>query len=595
LEIFLYDGACGFCRFWVERWRSSLEPRGVIFSPYQSQDLESFGLTPQLCERSAYFLSLKHRKIFSGARAILELTARVSILSRFLLTLYLAWEPFELLAERSYRFVASHRALFSTLTRLLWGSNPQPSRYEATLGLFLRGLGFVYLSAFLSFWVQGEGLIGPSGIVPWVRYLEALAGEGYGFFSAPTLFWFFEGEWFLHFLCGAGALLSLLLLFGIFHPFPLFLLYLFYLSLVVAGGIWMHFQWDHLLLEVGFLAIFLTSPRFSVFPTRWGVFLLRWLLFRLLLCSGMVKLLSHDPTWRGLTALLYHFETQPLPNPLSPWVHLLPPEILKGMCALVLFWELILPWGIFAPRRVRVWTGVLEALFQLAIMVTGNYGFFNLLTIVLCILTLDDSLFPARFRKPSLSPPLGKVWKGVVLTFLIFLFILSFDLTLRQLHLPDPLRPLLSPVIRVLSPFRLVSSYGLFAVMTTERYEILFFGSEDGVRWKPFTFRYKPDDPEKSLPFLPLHMPRLDWLLWFASLGECSRYPWVSWLEQHLLWGNPKVLSLLGPPTFSFPLRAVRSERYRYRFSRSSEDPFQKRIWERERVGPYCPPVSRSR
>lgn len=592
MRIFLYDGACGFCRFWVERWRRRGEPAGISFFPYQETDLQRFALTPDLCQRSAYFVDSEKGKVFFGARAVLELCARASGWYRLLLFLYLSWEPIEILAERTYRFVADHRSFFSLWTVLLFGRNSDPPRYERTLDLFLRGLGLIYLSAFLSFWVQGEGLIGVSGILPWPRYLMALQQGGVGFFSAPTLFWFFQREWFFHLLCGSGALISLLIVFGIFHPLLLFSLYFFYLSLVIAGGIWMSFQWDHLLLEIGFLSIVLTSPRFSLFPTPWGVFLVRWLLFRLLFCSGMVKLLSHDPTWRGLTALLYHFETQPLPSPLSPWVHHLSPSILKTICALVFFCELILPWGIFGPRRVRAVTGVLEALFQVFILFTGNYGFFNLLTILLCLFTLDDSLLPFSSRRIVSRPP-PPFWRGVVYSFCIFLFLLSLHLTLRQLHLPDPLRPLITPIARVFSSFRLVSTYGLFAVMTTERYEILFYGSEDGVRWKPFTFRYKPDDPEKPLPFLPLHMPRLDWLLWFASLRECSQYPWVYWLEQHLLWGNPKVLSLLAPSSFTFPLRAVRSEKYLYRFNSSERTPLKKRTWERTVVGPYCPPVTR--
>ena len=270
-----------------------------------------------------------------------------------------------------------------------------------TSWLFLRFLAIINLIAFISIWTQIDGLIGSEGILPAQDYFtllqERLGPERY--LLAPSLFWFNASDTALHFICGTGIFLSLLLIVNIAPVIILFLLWLFYLSLTVAGQDFLSFQWDILLLEINFVAIFIAPRRlFSKYgkfesPSFLGIWLLRFLLFKLMFLSGAVKLLSGDSTWRDLTALFYHYETQPLPTVIGWYVHQLPQFLQKASVVLMFAIELLVPFLIFTPRKLRIYGFFILTSFQIMIFVTGNYCFFNLLTIALCIMLLDDEMF----------------------------------------------------------------------------------------------------------------------------------------------------------------------------------------------------------
>src|SRR5262249_45922957 len=296
--------------------------------------------------------------------------------------------------------VARHRKFASAVTRLLWGKDVRRPTYFWAQRWFLRALGAIYLIAFLSLWVQVDGLVGSNGMSPVNQFLPAVRGqvgpEAYGLL--PTLCWFNSSDTFLHFLCGSGVLISLLLIFGIAPAVSLVALFVSYLSLTIAGQIFFNFQWDVLLLETGFLAIFLAPWRLwpkhgrELPSSRAGLFLLKLLLFKLMLMSGVVKLTSGDPSWWNLTALDYHYWSQPLPTVFGWWADKSPEWFKHFSVAFCLVVEIIVPFFIWAPRLLRLAAAGLMVFLQLAIAVTGNYCFFNLLTIALCLLLIDDSM-----------------------------------------------------------------------------------------------------------------------------------------------------------------------------------------------------------
>jgi hypothetical protein len=278
--------------------------------------------------------------------------------------------------------------------------------YIFTRWLFLRLLGVIYLFAFVSLGVQVQGLIGSRGILPIQPYLQEV-GAQYGTrakFLLPTLLWFGASDHSIQMLCVGGAILSGLLIIGVLPVPVLVLLWAFYLSLTVAGQTFLGFQWDGLLLEAGLLAIFLAPMQLMLWrkpkrpPSLLAIMLFRWLVFRVLFLSGVLKLTSGDPTWRHWTALQYHYQTQPLPAWTSWYFHHLPPWFQTLSVGFTFLAELIAPLLIFGPRPMRLVAFCLIVLLQFLISISGNFGFFNLLTIVLCIPILDDGFWPAKWR-----------------------------------------------------------------------------------------------------------------------------------------------------------------------------------------------------
>ena len=352
---------------------------------------------PEKDFRRSVQLVLPDGSVFSGAEAVF---ASLSFEPRGcrLLSAYRKVPGFAALTEAMYRVIADHRDAASVLTTALWGKTVERPTYRIANALFLRLLGLCYLAAFVSLWVQVDGLIGSRGILPVRDLLEAvraqLGGERWALF--PTLCWLIPSDALLHLLCGGGALAALLVVLGLVPAPALIVCWIFSLSLSVAGQAFLEFQWDLLLLEAGFLGIWLAPLRrwrlgAALEPPPAARALLCWLLFRLTFSSGFVKLASGDPTWRNFTALDYHYWTQPLP-PWTAWFAAqLPLSFHKLSCFLLLAIELVAPFLIVAPRRLRLVSCAAMAVLQAIIAATGNYAFFNLLTLALCVLLVDDA------------------------------------------------------------------------------------------------------------------------------------------------------------------------------------------------------------
>jgi hypothetical protein len=493
-------------------------------------------------------------------------------------------------SQWAYRLLAAGRTLVQLLTRFLFDHGAGPPTYALVEWLFFRILGLIYLMAFASLAVQITGLIGSHGILPAGEYLQAIyarfGSQSYGL--VPTVFWLNFGDALLKAVCVAGAVLAVVLIVGYTQRLILIALFLLYLSLVSVGQDFLAFQWDALLLETGFLAIFLGDSPLVIW-------LFRWLLFRLVFMSGAVKLLSGDPTWRSLTALNYHYETQPLPTPLAWTMHQLPAGFQKLSVAAVFCVELGSPFLIIAPRRLRFFGAAAIVCLQTLIGLTGNYAFFNLLTVALCMFLLDDAAlrrwFPDRLvqglltGQANLKASLTVRWIAAGVAVLI-VFLSGFQIV-RAFGgtLPRPVRYVMSWV----APFQIVNSYGLFAVMTTSRPEIIVEGSNDGRTWLAYEFKYKPGDVRRPPGWVAPYQPRLDWQMWFAALGTCYDNPWVGNFLLRLQQGSPDVLALLGQNPFpDAPPRYVRALVYDYHFTDLATRRAEGTWWRREPMGIYA-------
>ena len=489
-----------------------------------------------------------------------------------------------------------------------WATRPvDPPAYLLSRWLFLRLLGVVYLIAFVSLAVQVSGLVGEHGILPAGSFLErahALYG-GAAYRLLPTLCWLGAGDGMLRLLSWGGAALALLLIAGVAPAPVLLLLWMCYLSLSVAGQAFLWFQWDGLLLETGLLAVLYAPTRLVPSLTRdqasspWMRWLMWWLLFRLMFLSGVTKLVSGDAAWRHLSALDYHFWTQPLPTWPAWYAYWTPAWVHRAMTLAILAIEVFVPWLIFVPerwRRARHAACALLVLGQLAIALTGNYGFFNLLAIVLCVPLLDDRVLqralPLQFTATDPEPRWRRRAIAGVAPALALLSLLAFAREIAQ-TLPSTRGGLDNPLLRAIEPLRSVNGYGLFRVMTTERFEIVIEGSRDGVQWSEYGFRWKPGDVQRRPAFMAPHMPRLDWQMWFAALNPEGAREWLPALLRHVLAGTPEVLALLGHDPFPDAApRYVRLGYFRYRFSTPAERAASGAWWQRERVGDLTKPLS---
>jgi predicted DCC family thiol-disulfide oxidoreductase YuxK len=614
--LMVFDGDCNFCTLWIRRWRQ-MTGDAVDYWPSQDDRVSTqFPEIPRERFNTAVQLIETNGVVYSGAEAVFRALGK-NPKHQWLLRFYEQSPAFAKTTERSYEFVAGHRTGFSRLTRWFWGRHVELPDYFLTRWIFLRALGAIYLVAFVSLWMQIGGLIGHNGILPADQFISAAGrqcdAQGIGldrFHLLPTLSWFDSSDGFLNFQCAIGTACSILLIVGI-APVPcLALLWLIYLSLAIIGRDFLGFQWDNLLLEAGFLAIFFAPlqllPRTSHEwpPSRNVLWLLRLLLFKLMFSSGCVKLLSGDPNWRHLTALTFHYQTQPLPTWIAWYANQLPLWFQKFSCAATFVVELGMPWLIFTPRRIRFFGGAVIVFLQTLILLTGNYTFFNFLTIALCLLLLDDfalqqippsgirRLFSFNLQFPNLKSSLR--WPRAII---IPLAVVVIAISLFQLiSLSGTRSKLLLPVAAAdewLQPFRTINSYGLFAVMTTNRDEIIVEGSNDGVNWLPYEFKYKPGNVDRRPVFIEPFQPRLDWQMWFAALGNYQQNPWFVNFCERLLQGSPEVLALLKNNPFpKHPPKFIRAELYDYQFTNFAERRATGAWWKRRRVGEYLPAIS---
>jgi len=469
--------------------------------------------------------------------------------------------------------------------------------------LFGRVLGVIFLAAFASLAVQVHGLFGARGIMPVAEFLSAVQAQlgAAGYWQIPTLSWLNASDTSLMAQCLAGAGFSLGMIAGRLPGLCALGCWVLYLSLCSTGSPFLDFQWDALLLEAGFLAIFLLpwtpSPGWGnesrvACIARW---LLWWLLFRLMFESGVVKLASGDPTWSAGTALAHHFQTQPLPLWTAWFAHQAPQWLLKSSTWLMFAIELAVPFLIFVPGWSRRIAAGAFIFLQLGILATGNYAFFNLLTIALALLLLDDGVWPQRWRArtegAAAAEPVapGSRWTSLAFApVAVFIVLVTGARLLAICRIGMPMPELQALV----APLRSFNGYGLFAVMTTERPEIAVEGSNDGHVWVEYPFKWKPGDVRARPGLVAPHQPRLDWQMWFAALGEVRQNPWFLNFLVRLLQGSPEVLALLESNPFpAAPPRYVRALLYDYRYTQAGDDSGTA-WWKRELEGVYCPPIS---
>jgi predicted DCC family thiol-disulfide oxidoreductase YuxK len=624
--LMIWDGECHFCKRWIERWREITDDK-VDYATYQDA-VHRFPEIPVEQFKRAVALIEPDGEIFFAAKAVYR-SLRYRPSRKWLAWSYDHVPGFAAISETAYEFIARHRGLGSTVTRLLWGKNVRPPSYFWARRWFLRALGLIYLIAFVSLWVQVDGLIGSDGISPLNQFLPAVRAQlGQDAYALlPTLCWFNSSNAFLHFLCCGGVVVSLLLIFGIAPALSLLVLFVFYLSLTIAGQTFLNFQWDVLLLETGFLSIVLAPWRFwprehllwpgSAIPataapvSRPALFLLKFLLFKLMLMSGVVKLtsgdhswgwLNHSFHWSALTALDYHYWSQPLPTVFAWWADKSPEWFKHFSVAFCLGVEIVVPFFIWASRRPRLIAAGLMIFLQLVIAVTGNYCFFNLLTIALCLLLIDDAVAASLCRGALVHrvPSTAAQRRGynalsIYAAIVVIIVTLPINVWLIFSAFKPRARPpsALANVYEQLEAFRIVNGYGLFRVMTKDRCEIVFEGSAEGVEWLPYEFKWKPGDVKRAPGWCAPHQPRLDWQMWFAALEGPQENPWLVGLIVRLLQGSRDVDRLLAHNPFpDKPPRYIRATFYRYRFTTARELRQTGAWWKRQELREYLPAIS---
>ncbi len=603
-RLFVYDGECTYARAWAADWEF-LTGSAVEYCPYHEAETRfpnlSWDLPREDISTPWHFID-EHGEAYEGAEAVFQ-ALRHAPRRAWLCWLHEHAAPFRNLTGRAAAALAYRRDAFDALYRVLSGKREEPVTYYISQWIFLRLLAVVCIFAFGSFWWQMPGLIGESGIMPAVQWLEQ-AGPQLGdakWRQAPTLLWLHQEDIAIHVLCGAGMVAASLVLVGFIQPVALAAIWACYLSLVMVSAPFLNFQWDSLLLETLLLATFFvplnvrTGPhsRFAISPTV--LFLLKWLLFRLMFSSGYVKL--EDTTWTDWDALKVHYETQPLPHVLSWFAHNLPEALHEYSVAAMFVIELAAPLLIFGPRRVRACAGAAIIALQLLIFFTGNYGFFNVLAIALCVLCFDDVHLSQRMSgsarhsiprphvrpKPPLLRPL--------VSFIVFaaLFPAGAYFMIRTLDYEPPIpnwsrEHYLAHVVS----FRAVNTYGLFARMTTNRPELIIQGTRDGITWETYEFRWKPGAPDRAPGWAQPHMPRLDWQMWFAALGTPQQNPWMRNFLVRLQQNAPAVTALLKVNPFpDLPPRQLRVLIYDYRFTTPEERENTGHWWRRDFVRSY--------
>jgi hypothetical protein len=496
--------------------------------------------------------------------------------------------------------------------------------------IFLRALGLIYFSAFYSLLFQIKGLIGPNGILPAADYLQAVNAALHlqSYWTVPTLLWFGASNGALMTLCWVGLVASLLVTLNLWPRASLLICFLCFLSFVSAARDFSGYQSDGMLLEAGFIALFFAPPGLrpglgaEYPPSRASLFLLQWEWFRIYFESGVAKIGSGDQAWRQFTAMDDYYQNGPLPTWIGWYVQHLPHWFHASATAYTLVTELLIVWMLFLPRRFRIACFFIVTPFEISIIATANYTFLNYLVLLLGVLLLDDRflewILPLRFRElirgksPTIAAdatgaasgvpqrtsaraewrerftPLRRLFAGACLG-LVF-----YSTTALLLWMFIPGLPLPEAPVRALEPFRIANSYGLFAVMTHERYEIEFQGTLDGKTWIAYPSRYKPQAIDKAPGIYAPYQPRFEWNLWFASLGPWQQSRFVIWTEERLLKNEPDVLALFASNPFaSAPPREVRTVIYQYWFTDMRTKRETGNWWRREDLRQYAPALER--
>jgi hypothetical protein len=534
----------------------------------------------------------------------------------------------------------------SSVIRWLFDSRNGPSDRFLSRWIFLRALGAIYFSAFFSLVFQIRGLIGPEGILPASEYLKSVAEQvGHArYWYAPSVLWFSSGAHMLTGLCWVGMAAAVLLVLNLWPRGMLVVCFVCFLSFVSAARDFSGYQSDGMLLEAGFLSLFLAPgglrPRLGEMqpPVRAALYLVLWEWFRIYFESGVAKMAGGDPEWRNFTAMDDYYQNGPLPTWIGWYVQHFPHWFHGSSAFFTLALELVLIWLAFLPRRFRIALFFVVTPWQIGIILTANYTFLNYLVLVLAFLLLDDRFLmrfcPGQRKRLLLDLPLtsaghahapasaqlsvltspsspsiekapasrdawrdawrkNRFWLAplrVAITAVLLLWI--FYATTAQMVWMIMSAPLPTSPVAMLDPFRIANRYGLFAVMTRGRYEIEFQGSNDGQTWIAYPFRHKPQELNKPPRIYAPYQPRLDWNLWFASLGEWRDNPLVLRTQRRLLSNDPDVLALFAANPFpQAPPRQVRAVLWQYWFTSMAEKREHGLWWRRELLGLYAPAI----
>jgi Lipase maturation factor len=466
--------------------------------------------------------------------------------------------------------------------------------------LLQRALAAIYLLAFLNVLLQFKPLLGERGLLPAPAFLRRIR-----FLDSPTIFYRHYSDRKLTAAAWAGLTLSTLALFGISESGPALasiavwlVLYVLYLSIVNIGQVFYGFGWEAMLLEAGFFAAFLGPARFA--PSAIPVLILRWMLFRTEIGAGLIKL-RHDRCWRELTCLFYHYETQPLPNPLSWYFHRLPKFMHQFAVLFSHFVQVGVPFALFAPQPIAAAAGGLIIFHQLWLIVSGNYSWLNWLTVALGISAFNDSILGAVLPLHPVPAMPRPVW------FNVLLYAIGGSVALLSIQPAMNLFSRKQLMNYSYNRFHLVNTYGAFGSITRKRYEIVIEGTIDPVlspntQWLEYELKAKPGDPRRMPPQIaPWHL-RLDWLMWFLPFSVAvtsngiltqGHDVWFVRLIRKLLENDRATLKLLRrnpfelqPPTF------VRALFYLYRYTNSREKQETGAWWKRELIDVYLPPMS---
>lgn len=453
-----------------------------------------------------------------------------------------------------------------------------------------RGLAFIYVIGFLIALNQGPGLIGTRGILPAEQFISNV-----DFWVAPSIYLWNASGTALIIGNTLGLLLAFLAFSGVSERFGglvsagiWFLMWMLYLSLINVGQIFYGYGWEIMLCEAGFLAIFLGSKDMA--PPKVVIWMFRWIVFRLMFGAGMIKLRGDD-CWRDLTCMIYHYETQPLPNPLSQFFHHLPVWFHKLEVAMTHFIELIVPFGLFVPGMVCRIAGIVTILFQISLIISGNLSWLNYVTIVIAFSCLDDAflkrLLPWTKKYILVTmPSMSKVRTAVLGGLCLLIGFLSIA----------PARNLLASgqlMNAGFDPFNLVNTYGAFGSITRTRYEIILEGTNDEMitpdsQWFSYEFRCKPGNVKRRPCIVSPYHYKIDWQMWFAAMNRAELNPWIFPFIQRLLEGEPEVVGLLAHNPFpDSPPKFIRARLMEYHFTKSGESGW----WNATPVGEYLKPV----
>jgi hypothetical protein len=467
--------------------------------------------------------------------------------------------------------------------------------------LFERSLAAIYLIAFISALNQFKPLLGEKGLLPAPDFIKQTS-----FRNTPTIFQFHYSDNFFTVVTLSGTILSASIMIGLFDQLPWYgyilgwlLIWFLYMSIVNVGQTFYSFGWESMILEAGFFAAFL-GPSYMT-PSVIPILLLRWMLFRVEFGAGMIKI-RHDQCWRDYTCLYYHYETQPMPGPLSWHFHHMPKFVHRFGVAFSHFVQLVVPFGVFAPQPVAQIAAILIIGHQLWLVFCGNYSWLNWLTIVLGFTVLSDSMLSHVFTLPTVLVDRPLSYDIVLYVLLVASLILSWKPLLNFFSKDQMMN-------YCFNPYHLVCVYGAFGSVTKERYELIVEATDDSTLnantvWKEYEFKGKPGDLKKvPRQYAPYHL-RLDWAMWFLPFSVVVRNnkvlyvstrTWFIQFLEGLLKSDKNILGLLQKVPFENTRPSfVRVMYYRYQFTTPDEKKQTGNIWKRELTGEYIAPTSLS-